>query len=628
MRKTKLRLLLFGAFLLIILGLMTAFLWIAVRTFTHFYYTETAHHLETKARLIAQDLNNGVPLRRSPRLQALCRDLSSAAAVRITFIQPDGRVLADSEEFPEHMDNHADRTEVQGALAGRLSTSERYSHTLRQNMLYVALPYPGMPPQIIIRVAIPTTSMSHSLSNLYIRFALFSGLVILCGAGLGLWLAQKISRPWEEMRRHASRFAQGELNQKLETSELDEANGLAESLNQMASQLDDRTQALLQKQQEQEAILASMAEGVVAVDREERILNLNQAARVYLNITAPRVLGRPLAEVVRNSQLQQLLAHTLTGTISVEGDIVISGNSERFLQVHGSILRDAQAQNIGAVLVLNDLTRIRRLETLRREFVANVSHELKTPITLIQGFAETLEDGALKKADEAKHFLQIIAKQTERLHTIIEDLLTLSRIEQESERGSIPLAPGLIQPVLLAALSMCRPVAEVKKIKLELSCPEQLQARINDRLLEQAVVNYLNNAVAYSEVRTTVTLTAESTDTGILISVRDQGIGIAAEHLPRLFERFYRVDKGRSREAGGSGLGLAIVKHIVQAHDGKISVESEPGKGSTFSIHLPKINQFPLPSLNYNLTCALYFPNPIILSFQCFPAQHHAVVQP
>ncbi len=591
MRKTKLRLLLFGTFLFIILGLMGAFLWIAVRTFTHFYYTETTHHLETKARLISQDLKTGMALRRSPELQTLCRELSAAAAVRITFIHPDGQVLADSEELAERMENHADRTEIIGALTGKLSTNERYSHTLHQNMLYLAIPYPdgatGSAVRAIIRVAIPTTSMNHSLTNLYIRFSLFSGLVILFGAGLGLWLAQKISQPWEEVRQHAKRFAQGELHQKLESSELEEVNGLAESLNQMATQLDDRTQALLQKQQEQEAILASMTEGVVAVDREENILNLNQAARLYLNITTPKILGRPLAEIVRNSQLQQLLTQTLADAGTVEGFILVPGETERYLQIHGSTLHDRQSKNIGAVLVLNDLTHVRRLENIRREFVANVSHELKTPITLIQGFVETLEDGAIKKAEEAKRFLQIIAKQTFRLHNIIEDLLTLSRIEQENERGSIPLATKELRPIIISALSLCQPAAEAKKIKLHFDCPEALTARMNDRLLEQALINYVNNAIAYSDPKTTVTVRATTTATEIILAVHDHGIGIPPEHLPRLFERFYRVDKSRSRDVGGSGLGLAIVKHITQAHGGKVQVESTPGQGSTFSILLP-----------------------------------------
>jgi two-component system, OmpR family, phosphate regulon sensor histidine kinase PhoR len=591
MRQTRVRWLLFGAFLLLLLGLSGAFLGMAAKTFTTFYYAETLRNLETKARLVLREVEPRLLSKDEAGLEDFCRALGKTAAARITLILPQGRVMADSDENPALMENHADRPEVIGALAGQPASSERYSFTLRENMLYLALPCrrPGQAGiAAVLRLAIPTTAMSRSLAHLVGRFALLTGLVLLSGAVLGLWMAQKISRPLEDMRRQAARFAQGDLAQKIASSDVEEINSLAESLNRMAGLWGERISAYVRKQQEQEAILTSMEEGVVAVDRAEHILNINSAALRFLRIENPEVGGRTLGEAVRNSQLQSILTRTLSGAAAVSGELEISGEPERFLQVHASVLRDAQGQDIGAVLVLNDLTPLRRLENIRREFVANVSHELKTPITAIQGFVETLQDGALKNPEEAKRFLQIIEKHSRRLHTIIEDLLSLSRIEQEAEKGSMALAGGALRPVLVSALALSQPAADAKKILLELVCPEGLQARMNDRLLEQAVVNYLNNAVAYSEARTTVSLEAEDTGREIAVRVRDQGTGIAAEHLPRLFERFYRADKGRSREAGGSGLGLAIVKHIVQAHGGRVAVESTPGAGSVFAFFLPK----------------------------------------
>jgi len=565
--------------------------WIAAETFTKFYYSETVQNLEIKTRLVLQEVTPRLSQKDFSGLEEFCQALGKTAAARITLILPNGQVIADSEETPARMENHADRPEVIGALAGGTNTSERYSYTLRQNMLYLAKPYPGPPPAkviLVIRLAIPTTAMSRSLHHLYWRFGLFTGLVLLAGAACGLWMAQKISRPLEAMRLQAARFAQGEFAQKIPSSDLDEISGLAESLNRMAQQWHERIQAHIHKQQEQEAILTSMEEGVVAVDRTEHILNINQAALKFLHIGNPAVLGRTLAEVVRNSRLQEILTQTLAGSTTVKSDLVVPGDPELFLMVHASVLRNAQGQDLGAVLVLNDLTPLRRLENIRREFVANVSHELKTPVTSIQGFVETLLEGALKKPDEAKRFLQIIEKQSRRLHTIIEDLLSLSRIEQEAEKGSVTLSLGLLRPVLTSAISMCQPAADAKKIKLELNCPENLKVEMNDRLLEQAVVNFLNNAIAYSEAKTKVLVEGNETAGEVTIRVRDQGVGIAPEHLPRLFERFYRVDKSRSRDAGGSGLGLAIVKHIIQAHGGKVGVESTPGQGSVFFFTLPR----------------------------------------
>ena len=242
-------------------------------------------------------------------------------------------------------------------------------------------------------------------------------------------------------------------------------------------------------------------------------------------------------------------------------------------------------------MVLNDVTRIRRLENIRRDFVANVSHELKTPITAIQGFVETLLEGAMDDADQRKRFLTIIGSQTERLNAIFEDLLMLARVEQESERSEITLAPGPVRGVLEAALATCQIKASEKNIRFELNCDAALRAMINPSLLEQAVINLIDNAIKYSAEDQTVHVEAERGPDEIVLLVRDHGCGISREHLPRIFERFYRVDKARSRRLGGTGLGLAIVKHITQSHGGRATVESTPGQGSTFAIHLPAMTE-------------------------------------
>jgi two-component system phosphate regulon sensor histidine kinase PhoR len=363
-------------------------------------------------------------------------------------------------------------------------------------------------------------------------------------------------------------------------------------MNQMAAHLDDRIRTVLRQRNEQEAVLASMVEGVLAVDLEERILRLNRAAGRLLGVRPEQAEGRRIQEVVRKADLQRFVARALANREPVEGDIVLrdAEEGERFLQAHGTVLRGAQGQEIGALIVLNDVTRLRRLETLRRDFVANVSHELKTPITAIKGFVETLLDGAVADPDDAQRFLQIITRQADRLNAIIDDLLDLSRIEQEAEKGGIPLARGALRPVLEAAVQACSMSAREKPLQIVLHCSGELAAQINAPLLEQAIVNLLTNAIKYSEPAGRVVVDAAQFGDKVMVKVQDWGCGISPEHLPRLFERFYRVDKARSRKQGGTGLGLAIVKHIVQSHGGEVVVHSTPGQGSTFTLILPAVS--------------------------------------
>jgi two-component system phosphate regulon sensor histidine kinase PhoR len=245
---------------------------------------------------------------------------------------------------------------------------------------------------------------------------------------------------------------------------------------------------------------------------------------------------------------------------------------------------------VGVLVVLNDITRLRKLENIRKDFVANVSHEIRTPITAIKGFVETLRDGAMQSPEEADRFLGIIQNHVQRLESLVEDLLSLSRIEEDTEKEAIALEEKAVKDVLAGALQLCQMKAEPKQIRMVLSCKQDVVARINPSLLEQAVVNLLDNAVKYSEPGKSVWVEMDKTEKDVLIRVRDEGCGIEKQYQERLFERFYRVDKARSRKLGGTGLGLAIVKHIMEAHGGRVSVESQPGRGSTFTLHLPRIS--------------------------------------
>lgn len=589
MKRKRLLWQLFPTYLLLVLLVSLAATWYDARSLRDFFVHHTADDLLVQARLVEQGAASRLSSADPASADALCKFLGKQSGTRFTVILPNGRVVGDSEENPGLMDNHATREEVKEARTGITGVSTRYSHTLKQDMTYVAIPLYDNHHQLIgfVRTSLPVLSIGRVLQR--VDFQLFFGglIIALLAAVISLLVSRKISRPLEEIRLGAQRFARGELKQKLEVPDSEEIGSLAEAMNDMAMQLDERISTILRHRNEQEAILSSMIEGVFAVDMKECLISMNNAAAQMLQVNKNEGIGRSVQEVIRNADLQQFVTRTLEGTQPVEGDIVLRNGGERSLQANGAILRDAQQCEIGAVIVLNDVTRLRRLENVRREFVANVSHELRTPITSIKGFVETLLDGALDDRDDAEHFLNVIAKQVDRLNVIIEDLLTLSTLEQGTERSEIGLVRGKIGDVLATAVQVCIMKANAKHIQISTSCPDDLSADINPPLLEQAIVNLIDNAIKYSDEGSSISVEAESTVEGTKISVRDTGCGIGREHLPRLFERFYRVDKARSRKLGGTGLGLAIVKHIAQAHGGHVAVASTLGKGSLFSIHLP-----------------------------------------
>jgi len=399
--------------------------------------------------------------------------------------------------------------------------------------------------------------------------------------------ARRIARPLEQLKQGAERFARGDLAHRLPVADSLEIGALAETLNHMAAELDDKLRAVLRQRNEREAILSSMVEGVLAIDAEDRVIRINQAAARLINIEASRAEGRSLPEIIRSSELYRLADAVLASQQPAESEIVLRGKSDRVLHVNATVLQDAREGKLGALLVLHDVTELKKLEKVRRDFVANASHELRTPVTSIKGFVETLLDGAMHDPVELQRFLEIVAQQTDRLNALFEDLLTLSRIEQDAERPQIALASAPVRPVLEAAVEACRLKAAEKNIRMEITCPDDLQAAINPPLLEQAVINLIDNAIKYSPAEQTVAIDGLRGDDAVVIRVRDHGCGIGREHLGRIFERFYRVDPARSRKLGGTGLGLAIVKHIAQLHAGRATVESAVGQGSTFAIHLP-----------------------------------------
>ena len=589
MRRRRLLWQLYPSYLLLIVLALLAATWHASSSADRFYREQAARNMEVRARLVARHLSKTLSASAPrERVEPVCRELGQLTATRITVIRADGAVIGDSESDPEGMENHANRPEVREALAGRVGVSMRQSPTLGRQMIYVAVAMPSPDWRgTVVRTAMSLSYVDLAVRELQKRIAVAGLLIALFAAIVCLLVSRRIARPLEEMRQGVQRLAAGELGHRLHPPRTQEIASLAEVINQMAGQLEDRLRVITAQRNEQEAVFRSMVEGVLAVDMRERVLRMNQAAGALLHVSAETAQGKAIQEVVRNTDLQKFVALALASRDPVEGELRLHEGGERWLQATGAALHDAHGGQIGAAVVLNDVTRIRRLEQFRRDFVANVSHELRTPITCIKGFVETLLDGALREPEPAEKFLGIIAKQVDRLNAIISDLLLLSKIEQQGERGAIAAQEASLREVVDAAINVCQHKAQAKKIAIAVDCDRGLKARVNAPLLEQAVLNLVDNAIKYSEPGKSIHVSARTQEKRVFIEVRDEGCGIEKEHQPRIFERFYRVDKGRSRDMGGTGLGLAIVKHIAQAHGGSVEVESAAGRGSRFTINLP-----------------------------------------
>jgi two-component system phosphate regulon sensor histidine kinase PhoR len=575
--------------IILVLSLCAATMY-AAHVAQELYMRSVEEGLLARARLAEREFEKDASTRDESAVDSLCRDIGRAAGARITVVLASGRVVADTDQDPRGMENHADRPEIRQALTGAVGTAIRFSDTEKRDMMYVAVPWriaggaPGA-----VRVSVPLTVVEEGLRGLYLRVLAGGLAVTLLAALVSLAIARRIGRPLNDLRDGVKRFAREGLSYRLPVSRFEEIGSLAEVMNEMAERLDARIRTEVRQLNEQEAVFSSMVEGIIVVDAAERITRLNRSAARLLEVEPGAVLAKSIQEVVRSTYLQEFVTKALAAAEPVEGDVVLRGEGgDRFLQAHGTLLRDAAGNRIGAVIVLNDVTRLQRLESVRRDFVANVSHELKTPITSIKGFIETLRDGAIRKPGDAEKFLEIVAKQADRMNSIIDDLLLLSRVERDAREEKVALESAPIKGVILEAVQVCEQKAHAKDIRISVNVPEGIAARINAALLEQAIINLVDNAIKYSEPGCPVSVDAEELKNEVVIRVHDKGCGIEPEHLSRIFERFYRVDKARSRKLGGTGLGLSIVKHIVQAHGGTITVESTPGAGSMFSIHLPK----------------------------------------
>ncbi len=594
----------FPANVLIILIAIIAVSWYGTSSLREFYLQDTEAVLEARANLISSSVATYLQEGQLEKLREYCVHAGRESGTRITVILSGGKVVADSNENPEIMDNHRHRLEIETAFAGGVGKSRRYSKTLDENLIYVAIPLKyslpqsvenSSPPAVnaVLRTSVSVATLDKTLAGIKIRIVVGSFAIMLLAGIVTLLISRNISKPLEQMTKSAEQFSRGDFSERMlprakKTASL-EVITLATSMDRMAELLDEKIQAIITHRNQLETVFSSMVEAVIAIDTEEKIISLNEAAANLFDVERQTAQGRIVQQIVRNVHLQQQISHTLITKESIEDEIVLHDeNGDRFLQTNIVTLSNGVGENVGVLVVMNDVTRLRRLENVRSDFVANVSHELRTPITSIRGYVETLLDGALDIREDAEQFLNIVLRQSERLSTIIDDLLALSRIEEDSKQNNITLKKELLRPVIESAIQTCQHKADEAGISMKIDCPDDINVEMNATLLEQALVNLLINGITYSKQGDSVTVLGsvceDKQGKAVKIVVRDTGCGIAKKHLPRLFERFYRSDKARSRTLGGTGLGLAIVKHIAQTHNGRVEVTSVEGQGSEFSL--------------------------------------------
>jgi len=531
----------------------------------------------------AADLTSQAPGKPAPLLDWVAP--MAAGGIRVTVITSDGRVLADSQSDPKTMENHAGRPEIQEALAKGVGQSIRHSVTVNRDLLYYAVrqPMAGGPP-VVLRFALPLHMMEEDLWGFRKRLWLASLVMLLVTGAASLLISRSFSDRVDRLTAFSRRVAEGDFRPIDADRSGDAMEALAGSLNETAVRLDRTIRTLTEERNLSSAILGSMVEGVAVVSASERLLFANPGFEEILSLDVPPQSGSALVEIVRQTELLEAVRRVLKGEPRVETEIVTGTLRQRFFAV--TVASVSAAETSGAVIVLHDITELRKLERVRRDFVANVSHELRTPLTAIQGFAETLLAGAIDDPQNRIRFLEIILEHSRRLARLTDDLLKLSKMDADRLELEISRL-GVRQFVESCVETAQRPAGE-KDLRISVNLSNHLPDIAADRRrLAEVLQNLLDNAIQYTTPGGQIILSASASASEVTFIVSDTGIGIPRADQPRIFERFYRVDAARSREVGGTGLGLAIAKHLVEAHGGRIWVESEVGQGSRFYFTVP-----------------------------------------
>jgi len=521
-------------------------------------------------------------------VQTAAKEMSVETNARITVINPEGTVIADSHEDPRQMENHGSRPEIITAIKGKIGKNIHYSHILKVNMLYVAAPVIENGKLLgIIRVSEPLSDLKTGIRHIQnvILLATFIGLIV--AFGLSFLTSASFVKPLLKMKVTAEEMANGNYHQKLEISSSDELGNLAASFNILSSEIQKKIAEITEDKNKLLAILSSMVEGVIVIGSDNRILITNHSFADMFGAPLMSIENRYYWDVIKSGVICGIIKTSMESKEPSKKETGIGDINDRVMLIQISAIRNVLGNFLGTVAVFHDITQLKKLEKLRSEFVANVSHEIKTPVTAIAGAVETLLGGAINNKVEAKEFLEIALNHSHRLNNIVNDLLVISKIETEDIK--MDSAAVNIKNIIRNVVKLLEENSHSKKQSLKIDVPDNIPSiTADEKKLEQVFLNLLDNAIKFTPEGGTILIKAADMETAVKVEISDTGIGIPAEHIGRIFERFYRVDAARSREMGGTGLGLSIVKHIVNLHKGSITVESLPGKGSVFSVHLPK----------------------------------------
>jgi two-component system phosphate regulon sensor histidine kinase PhoR len=552
------------------------------------YFRDTIRKdTETKGQLLIDVLTNKSE-KGGIDFQGFADEYSNKSKVRITIIDIKGKVVADSDEDYSLMDNHVYRDEVSRAIKGEIASKIRYSDTIGAYYLYTALPVNIEGFQGVLRLSMPLLEIQNIAIDMikYVVYGILVGAVI---AGIIAYIVTKrFMEPLGQLTQAAVKISEGNYNDKIYIRNNDETGKLAEAFNNMTVKLSLNMWKLEKRNREFESVLSSMINGVVAVDEKYNVFLHNSKVNKILDIDG-EIVGKSIYQVIRSTTIFNVLEKSIEQKEYIVDETVIKkNNNDRIIRVYANPIFAPKRSSIktrGTLLVIRDITQMKKLETMRSDFVSNVTHELNTPLTSIRGFVDTLKNGAIKDEKVATRFLDIIDIETERLSLLIQDILSLSAIENMEYEKNI--SNNNMGSIINEVIEILTPKVENKSISIDVRVKDNITYNCNRNRIKQLIINLMDNAIKYTE-EGSVIISCDESQEDIIIKVVDTGIGIDNEHIPRLFERFYRVDKGRSRNMGGTGLGLSIVKHIVGLYKGKIEVASKIGEGTTFKVSLPK----------------------------------------
>jgi two-component system phosphate regulon sensor histidine kinase PhoR len=577
------------AFVALLVGVLLAVDFFAERTLRNDYERTGFERLIAIARIAqARPPEWVAPSPGRPEDLSALRDWVAqmgASGTRVTVITADGHVLADSQSDAQTMENHATRPEIMEAMAKGDGRSIRHSVTIKRDLLYYAVRQStSAGPPYILRFALPLEAVDEILNSFRKRLWVASFLILLIAGGISLLLSRSLTGRVERLEEFSRRVADGDFRPLPRDGSGDALEALGISLNRTAARLERTIHTLTEERNLSSAILGSMVEGVAVVNGSERLVFANSGFAEILGLDVPPTSGSGLVEVVRQTELVEAVRKVLGGEPRVQSEIVTGTLRQHYFAITVAAVR--AGETTGAVVVLHDITELRKLERVRRDFVANVSHELRTPLTAIQGFAETLLAGAIDDPQNRTRFLEIILEHSRRLARLTDDLLMLSKMDAERLELEIRRLP--VPQIIQSCLETAQRRASEKDLRISLNMPQGLPDIAGDRRrLAEVLQNLLDNAIQYTLPGGQILVSAEKGEGEVILTVSDTGIGIPKADQPRIFERFYRVDVARSREAGGTGLGLAIAKHLVDVHGGRLWVDSEVGQGSQFHFSVP-----------------------------------------